>query len=240
MFHDLQYPPTDAKDDGSASSLQKPDFTPSAQQSSTPPHPSFFTYPPTSTISFPPKDPTIHKPLSITRFLNRSLRWCTLGGQYDWTAKLYPSAPPPTFPADTAQMLTSLFPDIKAQAAIVNLYSPGDTLSLHRDVSEESDKGLVSVSLGCECLFVVGLGKKGIDGGDYVTVRLRSGDAVVMSNQARWAWHGVPKILKGTCPKYLEDWPAEDGKDGDEGKYEAWRGWMKSKRVNLNVRQMFD
>ena len=137
-------------------------------------------------------------------------------------------------------MLSSLFPGIKAQAAIVNLYSPGDTLSLHRDVSEESDKGLVSVSLGCECLFVVGLGEKGIDGGDYVTVRLRSGDAVVMSNEARWAWHGVPKILKGTCPNYLEDWPAEYGSDGDDGKYEAWRGWMKSKRVNLNVRQMFD
>ena len=137
-------------------------------------------------------------------------------------------------------MLTSLFPGIKAQAAIVNLYSPGDTLSLHRDVSEECDKGLVSVSLGCECLFVIGLGAKGIEGGDYVTVRLRSGDAVVMSNEARWAWHGVPRILKGTCPEYLEDWPAGCGKDGDDGKYETWRGWMKSKRVNLNVRQMFD
>lgn len=107
-------------------------------------------------------------------------------------------------------------------------------------MSEESDKGLVSVSLGCDCLFVVGLGAKGKDGGDYVTVRLRSGDAVVMSSDARWAWHGVPKILKGTCPLYLEDWPAEDGKDGEQNNYEAWRGWMKTKRVNLNVRQMFD
>ncbi len=147
---------------------------------------------------------------------------------------MYPSAPPPQFPQDISDLLSGLFPQIKSQAAIVNLYSPGDTLSLHRDVSEESDKGLVSVSLGCECLFVVGLGK---EDGDYFTVRLRSGDVVVMSQEARWAWHGVPKILKDTCPKYLEDWPAQE--NGQSGEYEDWRGWMKRKRVNLNVRQMF-
>ena len=74
-----------------------------------------------------------------------------------------------------------------------------------------------------------------------MTVRLRSGDVVVMSDEARWAWHGVPKILRDNCPSYLEDWPAEatKGEGEEEGKYEAWRGWMKTKRVNLNVRQMF-
>lgn len=68
----------------------------------------------------------------------------------------------------------------------------------------------------------------------YLLLRLRSGDAIYMSQEARYAWHGVPKVLKGTCPDYLEDWPAEDGK------YEEWRGWMKNKRINLNVRQMRD
>lgn len=68
----------------------------------------------------------------------------------------------------------------------------------------------------------------------YLLLRLRSGDAIYMSEEARYAWHGVPKVLKGTCPDYLEDWPAEDSK------YEEWRGWMKNKRINLNVRQMRD
>lgn len=68
----------------------------------------------------------------------------------------------------------------------------------------------------------------------YLLLRLRSGDAIYMSQDARYAWHGVPKVLKGTCPDYLEDWPAEDGK------FEEWRGWMKNKRININVRQMRD
>ncbi|KAG7147497.1 Alpha-ketoglutarate-dependent dioxygenase abh1 like protein [Verticillium longisporum] len=69
-------------------------------------------------------------------------------------------------------------------------------------------------------------------GKEYLLLRLRSGDAIYMTQEARFAWHGVPKVLKGTCPEWLQDWPAE------EGKYEGWKGWMKNKRINLNVRQM--
>ena len=39
---------------------------------------------------------------------------------------------------------------MRPQAAIVNVYSPGDSISLHRDVSEGKEAGLVSISLGCE------------------------------------------------------------------------------------------
>jgi hypothetical protein len=28
--------------------------------------------------------------------------------------------------------------------------------------------------------------------------------------------------------------------EGEDEEYEAWRGWAKGKRVNLNVRQMWD
>lgn len=68
----------------------------------------------------------------------------------------------------------------------------------------------------------------------YLILRIRSGDVIYMTKDSRFAWHGVPKVLKGTCPDYLQDWPAEDGK------YEEWRGWMANKRINLNVRQMRD
>lgn len=204
---------------------------------------SFFSLAPNSTVKFEPKNPCIHKPLSIYQVLEKKLRWITLGGQYDWTNKVYPPAKPPDFPADLAALLEELFPDMRAQAAIVNLYSPGDTLSLHRDVSEECDKGLVSISLGCDCVFLVGLEKQLLDPSEEqdmassacVAIRLRSGDAVYMSQAARFAWHGVPKIVAGTCPSYLEDWPA-----GSDGQFANWKGWMKNKRVNLNVRQMFE
>jgi len=155
------------------------------------------------------------------------MRWTTLGGQYDWTAKRYPSTAPPAFPSDIKCLLESMFSTTRAEAAIVNLYSPGDTLSVHRDVAETSSTGLVSVSLGCDAIFVVGT-----DDDNGLTLRLRSGSAVYMSEQSRFAWHGVPQIVAGTCPNFLEDWPGEE--------FERWRGWMKGKRVNLNVRQMWD
>lgn len=206
---------------------------------------SFFSPAALNTVQAP-KDAAVHKPLSMTSCLNRKLRWVTLGGQYDWTQKLYPSTPPPAFPEDVASLVEGLFPTMKAQAAIVNLYTPGDTLSLHRDVSEHCDRPLVSISLGCDGLFIAGL--DACEGGEDDTapslvMRLHSGDAVVMSGSARYAWHGVPQILSGTCPTWMQDWPAQSGgadqQESDET-YEHWRGWMAKKRINLNVRQMWD
>ncbi|OAA59689.1 2og-Fe oxygenase family protein [Niveomyces insectorum RCEF 264] len=252
---------------------------------------SLFTYPPstdtTAPSAFAPKDPTIHRPLSIRQVLDRRLHWVTLGGQYDWTRRVYVEGDDgeddaadhvPSFPPDLARLLAGLFPETRPEAAIVNFYTPGDTMMMHRDVSEYTDKGLVSVSLGCDALFMVAPTGEFADATDkaqephgnddpeptnepdemnspttddanslpnttptkpqpYVLLRLRSGDAVYMTGHARFAWHGVPKVIKGTCPAYLADWPAGEHIDG---RYEAWRGWMANKRVNLNVRQMRD
>lgn len=183
------------------------------------------------TTTFQPKDPKIHNKLSLTRVLEKKLRWVTLGGQYDWTSKGYPRERPPPFPTDVAGLLKPLFPYVTPQAAILNFYSPGDTLSVHRDVSEECDSELVSLSFGCEAIFAVG----NQDGTKTATIRLRSGDALGMSSPSRFAWHAVPKVLAGTCPGWLQDWPVI----GEEGSiYAHWKGWMAGKRINLNVRQM--
>lgn len=156
----------------------------------------------------------------------------TLGGQYDWTRKVYPDGPPPPFPPDVKRLIEDIFP-MKAEAAIVNLYSPGDTLSLHRDVSEECDQPLASISLGCDGIFVIGLEGENADSPARVaTIRLRSGDAVLMSGESRYAWHSVPKIIGETCPQWMKQWPG--------GEYNGREGWMEKKRINLNVRQMFE
>lgn len=195
---------------------------------------SFFSDDPTRILQ--PKDPQVHKPLSIQSILEKKLRWVTLGGQYDWTAKVYPPETPPPFPQDVADLLKAAFPETDAQAAILNLYSAGDTLSAHRDVSEECDVGLISVSFGCDGLFMVSHD----DGNGAEIVRLRSGDAVYMNGTSRFAWHGVPKVLPSTCPTWLADWPSigEDVADVGPGPYDMWKGWMSGKRINLNVRQM--
>ncbi|KAF2641183.1 hypothetical protein P280DRAFT_498083 [Massarina eburnea CBS 473.64] len=204
---------------------------------------SFFSLSPTSPATIAvPIDPSIHRPITIAQLLNKKMRWMTIGGQYDWTEKRYPDSAPPVFPADIKDLLENTFSDTKAEAAIVNLYSPGDTLSVHRDVAETSATGLISVSLGCDAVFVIGTStSESSDRGPVekvLALRLRSGSAVYMSRLSRFAWHGVPQIVPGTCPGGLKDWPAGNV-DGEEGElYENWRGWMKGKRVNLNVRQM--
>ncbi|PTB65621.1 hypothetical protein BBK36DRAFT_163551 [Trichoderma citrinoviride] len=214
---------------------------PYPSSSSSSPPASFFSLPPTSTTTTPlftPKDPSVHNPLSIAQVLNRRLHWVTLGGQYDWTNRVYPDAAPPQFPADLAGFLKALFPETLAQAAIVNFYTPGDTMMMHRDVSEEVDRGLVSLSFGCDCLFMIApkeeKEEKKKKKKKYLLLRLRSGDAIYMTQESRYAWHGVPKVMKGTCPEYLADWPA----GREDGQYEEWKGWMQNKRINLNVRQM--
>ncbi|KUJ12500.1 uncharacterized protein LY89DRAFT_209124 [Mollisia scopiformis] len=192
-------------------------------------NPSFFSAPPAS-IALHPKDAKVHKPLSVKAALEKKVRWVTLGGQYDWTNKVYPSEEPPRFPQDVAALIRNIFTDMEPQAAIVNLYSPGDTLSLHRDVSEEVDKGLVGVSLGCDAIFLVGLHDEKSGETHSAVLRLRSGDALYMTGKSRFAWHAVPKIVAGTCPAYLSNWPEEE--------FPKWEGWMSNKRINLNVRQM--
>ena len=197
---------------------------------------SFFTYSPATDVFFWPNYPDLHKPLSISQALSKKLRWITLGGQYNWTDKRYPAEQPPQFPRDIATLLHGLFPTMTPEAAIVNFYSPGDTLSLHRDVSEESGSGLASLSIGCDGVFIAGRGSANDDDDvKSVVLRLRSGDAIFMDGPSRYAWHGVPQIISDTCPSWLEDWPAT----GDSHPYELWKGWMRTKRVNLNARQMW-
>lgn len=233
LHYDIPYPPSSSSD------------LPSSSDSSSSSSSSFFSLSPDSPATFTPKDPTVHKALSIKQVLQRRLHWVTLGGQYDWTNRIYPDAAPPMFPADLSAFLTALFPETLAQAAIVNFYTPGDTMMMHRDVSEETDKGLVSLSFGCDCIFMIAPSRPNStdeitteaqegEGKKYLLLRLRSGDAIYMTQESRYAWHGVPKVMKGTCPAYLAEWPAGD----TNGEYEAWRGWMQSKRINLNVRQM--
>ncbi|KAL8944060.1 MAG: hypothetical protein Q9211_000725 [Gyalolechia sp. 1 TL-2023] len=205
---------------------------------------SFFHSPPDCPLDFPAVDPNVHKPLPLNQFLNRKLRWMTLGGQYDWTKKEYPKGAQPDFPADIYKLIHGLFPETRPEAAIVNVYSPGDTLSVHRDVSETSDAGLVSISLGCDGLFIAGLEDQSTGQLKHVVIRLRSGDAVLMSGPSRFAWHSVPQIVANTCPPWLSDWPADTFPLAEEANtsnpFDAWRGWMAKKRINLNIRQMRD
>jgi alkylated DNA repair protein (DNA oxidative demethylase) len=69
-------------------------------------------------------------------------------------------------------------------------------MGLHQDRDERDFAApVVSLSLGDSCLFRIG-GMKRAD--PTRTIRLASGDALVLGGEARLAFHGVDRIIPGT------------------------------------------
>ena len=61
---------------------------------------------------------------------------------------------------------------------------------------------LVSLSLGLSAVFLFG----GPTREDTPTALwLRSGDAIIVTGEARLCYHGVPRIVEGSCPEFLLD-----------------------------------
>jgi alkylated DNA repair protein alkB family protein 1 len=197
-----------------------------------------------------------HKPLNMTQFLVKKLRWLTLGSQYDWTSRSYDKQKAMPFPADIARLVTGLFKNaFQPESGVVLIYGSKDYMPVHRDVSEECKRGLASFSLGCDGLFILSREKNGLNGEgavdgenkmdeeremEMLVLRVRSGDCVWMGGETRWCWHAMPKVMAGTCPSWLEDWPVEkDGSGKGRKEYQKWKGFMKGKRVNISCRQVW-
>ncbi|MGE3143096.1 MAG: alpha-ketoglutarate-dependent dioxygenase AlkB [Hyphomonadaceae bacterium] len=82
------------------------------------------------------------------------------------------------------------------EACLVNLYEGDARMGLHVDADEEAwDAPVLSISLGDTALFRLG-GHLRTD--PTRSVRLASGDVVVLAGAARRAYHGVDRILNGT------------------------------------------
>jgi alkylated DNA repair protein (DNA oxidative demethylase) len=88
------------------------------------------------------------------------------------------------------------------QACLVNFYAADARLGLHQDKDEQDFAApVVSLSLGDACLFRVG-GQKRND--PTRSIRLASGDVVVLGGEGRLAFHGVDRILPGTSTLLAE------------------------------------
>lgn len=76
-------------------------------------------------------------------------------------------------------------------AAIVNLYSPGARLGIHKDGEEPSDAPVVTISLGDSCTFrFAGVGRRT---GPFVDVELHSGDLLVFGGVNRRIFQVSPR-----------------------------------------------
>lgn len=82
------------------------------------------------------------------------------------------------------------------EACLVNFYQQGAKMGLHQDRDEEDFAApVVSISLGDTALFRYG----GITrGGKTATVKLASGDVLVMGGKSRLCFHGIDRVLSGT------------------------------------------
>lgn len=82
------------------------------------------------------------------------------------------------------------------QACLVNWYEAGSRLGLHVDSDETArDAPVVSVSLGARALFRLG----GLERRSPTSsLRLASGDVVVLGGRSRRAYHGVDRIWPGS------------------------------------------
>ena len=82
------------------------------------------------------------------------------------------------------------------EACLVNFYDPDARMGLHVDWDEEAANApVVSVSLGDDALFRLGGPQRK---GKTRSLRLKSGDVVVLGGASRRFYHGVDRIYPGT------------------------------------------
>jgi alkylated DNA repair protein (DNA oxidative demethylase) len=82
------------------------------------------------------------------------------------------------------------------EACLINVYGPTAKLGLHRDQDEEAmDAPILSISLGDTALFRLGGPERK---SPTRSVRLGSGDLVILEGPSRRWFHGVDRILPGT------------------------------------------
>ncbi len=82
------------------------------------------------------------------------------------------------------------------QACLINWYAPDARMSLHQDRDENDlTAPVLSLSLGDTALFRIGGTERR---SPTRSLRLASGDALLLSGESRLAFHGIDRILPGT------------------------------------------
>jgi DNA oxidative demethylase len=82
------------------------------------------------------------------------------------------------------------------EACLVNFYTPDAKMGLHQDRDEQDFSApVISISLGDQALFRWGGTTRG---GKTQSVKLSSGDVLVMGGEARLCFHGIDRVYAGT------------------------------------------
>jgi DNA oxidative demethylase len=147
---------------------------------------------------FTPRMPKSGRPFSVRMSNCGPLGWISDETGYRYAATHPITGQPwPPMPDPLAAIWDELgeYPH-PPEACLINFYGSTAKMGLHQDRDEEEFAApVVSLSLGDSCRFRVG-GLKRSD--PTQSFRLDSGDALVLGNEARLAFHGVDRIHPGT------------------------------------------
>ncbi len=147
---------------------------------------------------FTPRMPKSGRPFTVRMSNCGPLGWISDEGGYR-----YQPTPPETgrpWPPIPQALLAvwrklARYPD-PPEACLVNVYRPSSKMGLHQDRDEAAfEAPVISLSLGDCCLFRIG----GLQRNATTrSIRLSSGDVLVLGGDARLAFHGVDRIYPGT------------------------------------------
>jgi alkylated DNA repair protein (DNA oxidative demethylase) len=147
---------------------------------------------------FTPRMPKSGRPFTVGMSNCGPLGWVSDESGYRYqpthpqTGKTWPPMPP---------ALLALWRELARyrdppEACLINFYGPSAKMGLHQDRDEaDFDAPVVSISLGDSCLFRVGGLKRNEPSR---SIRLGSGDVIVLGGAVRLAFHGVDRIYPGT------------------------------------------
>jgi alkylated DNA repair protein (DNA oxidative demethylase) len=146
-----------------------------------------------------PEMPRTGKPMSVRMTNCGSLGWVTdreHGYRYQPT---HPATgqPWPPIPGSLLDLWDAVANHpAPPEACLVNFYDESARMGLHQDRDEQDlTAPVVSVSLGDSCLFRVG---EAVRGGRTTSIRLESGDVVILGGEGRLCFHGVDRIYPAT------------------------------------------
>jgi DNA oxidative demethylase len=147
---------------------------------------------------FTPRMPKSGRPFTVRMSNCGPLGWVSDECGYRYqpthpeTGKAWPPIPP-TLVAIWSELARYQDPP---EACLINFYGPSAKMGLHQDRDEaDFDAPVVSISLGDSCLFRVG----GLNRNEPTrSIRLSSGDVIVLGGAARLAFHGVDRICPDT------------------------------------------
>lgn len=147
---------------------------------------------------YTPTMPKSGRPFSVRMTNLGNLGWVSDRSGYRYQP-MHPETgrPWPAIP----EMLLALWQSVAdyphpPEACLVNLYREGAKMGLHRDEDEEDFAApVVSVSLGDTAIFRIG----GLErGGKTETLKLASGDVVVLGGPSRLRYHGIDRVRAGS------------------------------------------